>query len=95
MLQVISGLKMKPGFCNPQVSILLSLNLFHYRRQAKREIINSRMVWAEKANSEDRRKLCQTLPCLIMKLHIHAVESNFEPGSQMPFIWYSVLELIT
>ena len=63
VLQVISGLKMKPGFYNPQLSILLSLNLFHYWRQTKHEIINSRIMWDEKANSEDRRKLYQTLPC--------------------------------
>lgn len=38
-------------FYNPQIFILLSLNLFHYWRQTEHEIIKSRIVWAEKANS--------------------------------------------
>lgn len=64
-------------FCNLRVFILLSLNLFHYWRQTKCGVINSRVVWAEQAHSEDHRKRCQTLTCLIKKLYIHAGESRF------------------
>ena len=95
VLQVIPGLKMKPGFYNPPVFILLSLNLFHYWRQTKHEIINSRIMWDEKANSEDHRKLDQTLPCFIRNYTYMQWKAILNPDSQMLFICYSLLEFIT
>lgn len=52
-------------------------------------------MWDEKANSEDRRKLYQTLPCLIRNFTYMQWKAILNPDSQMPFICYSVLEFIT